>query len=334
MVVCRSAVSGARLSPNFRVQSDEPGLIHASDEFSAAELLERFPVDTIVGFFVRGRASTTAGKRRPIAAFPSSAPCPNTPKASRTNCRNFPKKKNIRPTFTQHNPRHQSLIIALKNIAPYTDIEILKNISKPSCSASGTARSSPGNFDVEEQNIWSIRAGGIIGTHEVLFGFPTRRCALQTRIPIARSLWQRHSVRHQQPAGASRRGFMPMEDLLLPHLQAERQRRNPSGRQNPGGSSDGYARRHFPLRCPLHTQLAPNLRNATMSESQHTPDTSPSTPPPTPVTAKAPSRSSKVEAVRKRPACTLATRRTAPPVHHLAFEVVDNPIDEALAGPL
>ncbi|MDP2440904.1 hypothetical protein [Rhodoferax sp.] len=32
------------------IASDEPGLIHASDEFSAAELLDRYPVDVIVDF--------------------------------------------------------------------------------------------------------------------------------------------------------------------------------------------------------------------------------------------------------------------------------------------
>ena len=66
------------------------------------------------------------------------------------------------------------LIIAaktLQKIAPHADISILEEHFKGKDEVSGTAKKIAHalNYDVDE--IRSVRAGGIIGVHEVLFGF-------------------------------------------------------------------------------------------------------------------------------------------------------------------
>jgi 4-hydroxy-tetrahydrodipicolinate reductase len=59
----------------------------------------------------------------------------------------------------------------LKKIAPYTDIEILEEHFKAKVGVSGTAKRMARYLGLSGTRIQQIRAGSIIGTHEVIFGF-------------------------------------------------------------------------------------------------------------------------------------------------------------------
>lgn len=60
----------------------------------------------------------------------------------------------------------------LKALVPNVDIEIIEEHFKGKTETSGTAKKIAEAIGVEAKNIKSIRAGGIIGKHEIIFGFP------------------------------------------------------------------------------------------------------------------------------------------------------------------
>ena len=60
----------------------------------------------------------------------------------------------------------------MKKIAPNIDIQIVEEHFKGKNEISGTAKVLASNLDVDNNEIKSIRAGGIVGKHEIIFGFP------------------------------------------------------------------------------------------------------------------------------------------------------------------
>ena len=56
----------------------------------------------------------------------------------------------------------------LKNIAPETDIEVIEEHFRQKQEVSGTAKKIADTLDVPEDTIKSVRAGGIVGIHEIL----------------------------------------------------------------------------------------------------------------------------------------------------------------------
>lgn len=60
----------------------------------------------------------------------------------------------------------------LKDIAPFADVEIIEQHFREKQDISGTAKKIAEHLGVEHENITSLRIGGIVGHHEVVFGFP------------------------------------------------------------------------------------------------------------------------------------------------------------------
>lgn len=108
----------------------------------------------------------------------------------------------------------------LRQIAPHADVEILEQHFRDKPEVSGTARKLAKQLDLDEDRITSLRLGGIVGHHEVIFGFPyqtvrivheaIRREAFGTGAAFA------ISELLQQPAG-----FYRFEDLLHQRLRED-----------------------------------------------------------------------------------------------------------------
>ncbi len=115
------------------------------------------------------------------------------------------------------------LIIAskiLKNIAPYTDIEIIEEHFKVKPETSGTAKIIAQQLELPEESIKSVRAGGIIGVHEILFGFPYQTVRLKHE-SISREAFGNGILFAAQNLQGKPNGFYTMENLLIPYFKLE-----------------------------------------------------------------------------------------------------------------
>ena len=108
------------------------------------------------------------------------------------------------------------LIIAaktLQKIAPLADISILEEHFKFKEEISGTARKIAQALNYDEEEILSVRAGGIIGVHEVLFGFPFQTVRLKHE-SIAREAFGNGAKFALGELQSKEIGFYSMEDLI------------------------------------------------------------------------------------------------------------------------
>lgn len=225
-VLRKSTTLEHRSVPEFLgVHSDEPGLIYSVSEFSADELLERHPVDVIVDFSSADGVdyyAEAAAKRgvtiiSAISAYPSD-------------------KLKVLSDISEKVPVLHSpnitlginfLMIAakiLKNIAPYTDIEIIEEHFKNKPEISGTAKKIAQTLDLPDDSIKTIRAGGIIGVHEIIFGFPYQVVRLRHE-SISREAFGNGIIFALENLVGKNSGLYTMEDLLLPffHLNSPEQ---------------------------------------------------------------------------------------------------------------
>ncbi len=225
-VLRRSTQLEHRSVPEFlgiqsQVQSDEPGLIYSRAEFSAEALLDKHPVDIIVDFSSEEGLDyygEEAAKRGIIIISAVS----HYSEAQLTQLKELAQKTTLlqSPNITLG---INFLIIAakiLKNIAPYTDIEIIEEHFKSKPEVSGTARIIARELDLPDESIKTIRAGGIIGVHEILFGFPYQTIRLKHE-SITREAFGNGIVFAIQNLQGKPKGFYSMEDLLLPYFKLQ-----------------------------------------------------------------------------------------------------------------
>jgi len=219
-VIRKTKLLEYRSVPEFLgVASDEPGLIYSKNEFTAARLLDRFPVDVIIDFSSRDGIDYYGDEARKrgiaivsaISSYPSEA-------IRHLKALSIDTKILWSPNITIG---INFLIIAakiLKNIAPYTDIEVIEEHFKNKPETSGTAKKIAQCLDVPEETIKTIRAGGIIGVHEILFGFPHQTVRLKHE-SIAREAFGNGALFAAKHIQDKNNGLYSMEDLLLPYFQ-------------------------------------------------------------------------------------------------------------------
>jgi len=242
-VLRRSRTLEHRSVPEFLgVESDEPGLIYSICEFSAAELLDRHPVDVIVDFSSDDGIAYYADEARKRGITVISA-------VSKYSDESLARIRELAAgTKVLHSPNItlgvNFLIVAakiLKQIAPWTDIEIVEEHFKAKPEVSGTARIIASNLDLPDDAIKTVRAGGIIGVHEILFGFPYQTVRLKHE-SIAREAFGTGILFALGNLPDVPSGLITMEDLLIPyfHLDVpEHMMPGPWRRPEPVGGSSG-----------------------------------------------------------------------------------------------
>jgi 4-hydroxy-tetrahydrodipicolinate reductase len=218
-VIRKSKVLQHRSVPEFLgIKHDEPGLIYSKDEWTPEELFDKHPVEVIIDFSSaesilsygeqaakRGIAIVTA-----ISAYPDKTIALLKKLSQKTRVLWSP---NITVGIN-------FLMLAakiLKTIAPYTDIEIIEEHFKNKKEVSGTAKKISDILSLPATNIKSIRAGGIVGRHEVIFGFPHQTVRL-IHESIQREAFGDGALFAAKNLVDRQKGFYSIENLLIPYF--------------------------------------------------------------------------------------------------------------------
>lgn len=105
----------------------------------------------------------------------------------------------------------------LKSIAPGVDIEVIEEHFKAKSGVSGTAVKIAETLDIETASINSVRAGGIIGKHEVIFGFPYQTVRL-VHESISREAFGSGALFVAENLQNKLNGLYNFEDILKPYF--------------------------------------------------------------------------------------------------------------------
>lgn len=115
----------------------------------------------------------------------------------------------------------------LRHIAPFADIEIVEQHFREKPEISGTAKRIAETLDVDNERITSLRLGGIVGHHEVIFGFPYQTVRL-IHDSIKREAFGTGAAFAVLQLATCKPGFYTFDDLLLDLVRHELQSENPA----------------------------------------------------------------------------------------------------------
>ena len=196
------------------IESDEEGEIHWIGDVDCESLLESSPVDAIIDFSAEegmdyyGEAAAENGVTI-ISAISQ------LPAARVTQMHGYAKTTRVlwSPNITLG---INFMIVAaktLQQIAPHADISILEEHFKAKPEISGTAKKISEALNLDPNEVKMIRAGGIIGVHEILFGFPFQTVRLKHE-SISREAFGNGAKFALQEIQKRDLGFYNMEELV------------------------------------------------------------------------------------------------------------------------
>lgn len=218
-VVRSSTVLSHRSAPEFLgVVSDEPGVIYSTVNTQIEELLDLHPVDIIIDFSSKSGLDfygRSAGRRgvKIISAISHYS------EHERQLLRELSLETSVfwSPNITLG---VNFLLFAskfLKKIAPFVDIEIVEEHFKGKEGVSGTALKIAESLDIEKSGINSIRAGGIVGKHEIIFGFPFQTVRL-IHESISREAFGSGVIFVAENLIKKEKGMYEFQDILEPYF--------------------------------------------------------------------------------------------------------------------
>lgn len=107
----------------------------------------------------------------------------------------------------------------LRHIAPQADVEVVEQHFRDKPEVSGTARKLAQALNVDASHITALRLGGIVGHHEVIFGFPHQTVRL-VHDSIRREAFGTGAAFAVKELVRCAPGFYSFESLLLRQAQA------------------------------------------------------------------------------------------------------------------
>ncbi|MDD2608491.1 MAG: dihydrodipicolinate reductase C-terminal domain-containing protein [Giesbergeria sp.] len=106
----------------------------------------------------------------------------------------------------------------LREIAPFADVEVVEQHFREKPEISGTARKIAESLQLEDGSITSLRLGGIVGHHEVIFGFPHQTVRL-IHDSIRREAFGTGAAFALQELAQCDKGFYSFDDLLMQKIR-------------------------------------------------------------------------------------------------------------------
>lgn len=211
-----------KVSELIGISSDDPGIIYSSSKIQISELLERHPVDAIIDF----------SSSRSIHLYGKSASDRKIKIISAVSHYDEKGKKLLKElsskTVVFWSPNItlgvNYLILAakfLKKIAPSVDIEVIEEHYKGKDGVSGTAIKIAKALDLGDSEINSVRVGGIVGKHEIVFGFPYQTVRL-IHESISREAFGNGILFVAENLENKSEGFYTFEEILLQKLKEDK----------------------------------------------------------------------------------------------------------------
>ncbi|RJX32386.1 MAG: dihydrodipicolinate reductase [Oxalobacter sp.] len=200
------------------LESKDPGRLYSSQHLTAEELVRMHPVDVIIDFSSAEGIDYYADVAKEHCIKVVSA-------ISHYSDREIA----ILDDIAEHTAVLWSpnitvgvnyMILAakvLQNIAPNIDIEIIEEHFKRKPELSGTAARIAESLGKEVDDVKSIRAGGIVGKHEVIFGFPYQVVRL-THESISREAFGNGAIFASKHLIDKPPGRYAMDELMLPYF--------------------------------------------------------------------------------------------------------------------
>jgi 4-hydroxy-tetrahydrodipicolinate reductase len=108
----------------------------------------------------------------------------------------------------------------LREIAPFADVEILEQHFRDKPEISGTAKKIAESLSIGDEKITSMRLGGIVGRHEVIFGFPYQTVRL-IHDSIKREAFGTGVAFALEELVQCTPGFYAFEDLLMKRMRKQ-----------------------------------------------------------------------------------------------------------------
>ncbi|MDF0720498.1 dihydrodipicolinate reductase C-terminal domain-containing protein [Kaistella sp. PBT33-4] len=200
------------------VDSEDPGLIVSSAGMTVPDLLDKYPVDIIIDFS-SDSGIHSYGRHAAQRGIKIISAVSHYKKAEQQLLQELAAQTVVfwSPNITLGVNYLLFAAKFLKKIAPDVDIVIVEEHFKDKDGISGTAAKIAEALDVEKSEINSVRAGGIVGKHEVVFGFPYQTVRL-THESISRDAFGNGVLFVAGNLTDKSTGLYNFEDILLPYF--------------------------------------------------------------------------------------------------------------------
>jgi 4-hydroxy-tetrahydrodipicolinate reductase len=203
------------------ITHDNQGIIFSKDEWTPQRLFDEHPVEVIIDFS-SSDAILSYGKeaaKRGIAIVTAISAYPAETVAL---LKTLSRKTRVlwSPNITVGINFLMMAAKTLKAIAPYADIEIIEEHFKNKKEVSGTAIKISESLSLLHTDIKSVRVGGIVGRHEIIFGFPYQTVRL-IHESIQREAFGNGALFAAKTLVGKEKGFYTMENLLIPYFNPQ-----------------------------------------------------------------------------------------------------------------